>query len=76
MVWCAVYAFESNCSYAEAPEQQVRRNEIQAPGTLNFGTRVKKGDTSQSGYLSGANGVGVCCGHDLAKSTTFVHDVE
>jgi hypothetical protein len=52
MVWDAVYVFEGNCPYAEAPEQQVRRNEIQAPGTLNFGTRVKKGDASRSGYLS------------------------
>ena len=51
VVWAAIFAFEDNCPYAEAPDQQVRRNEIQAPGTLNFDTRVRKRDASRSGYL-------------------------
>jgi len=52
MVWAAVYASEGNCPYAEAPEQEIRRNEIQAPGTLNFDTSERKGDASRSDYLS------------------------
>jgi hypothetical protein len=51
-MWAAVYASEGNCPYAEAPEQKARRKEIQAPGTLNFGTGEMKGEASRSGYLS------------------------
>jgi hypothetical protein len=52
VLWAAVNASEGNYPYAEAPEQGVWMNEIQAPSTLKFGIREKKGGASRSGYLS------------------------